>query len=777
MTARRLPIIGGFIVLLGIALSLLLTSQPVYAGSAVGSTATPGGCSGSCGSSPSTSNGYGWYRFDSSGGGPAQFKGGGTWDSVSATCRGVGTDTVIAFIILRPDGAVTSASVYNFDQTPFWNGLWWEVPYGGYPDYRGDDGGKWLSHGDAAARFSNLGSTPGYTFGRNVAWFCYNETPPWTIDPPVVEPPDTPDGDNNTNAAGAVADRITAVPGDKITWTHAIRNAGPSPTGKVVTYRYQNRQGLGDTAGPNNTLAAGAASGTVREFTSTYVVSASDLTKNLCRSTTASPRAWNNDGWLESPQACVSVPYNYALTPTATLATARVIEGSSTARVDMAVDNVGPTQSAATQWQLTKTIVEPGGTVPNAAGGTSGSAALPCGTYFDNADSECSTVLSGSSVFGVGGTIVSGDQLTQQSVAVGDLEIGTKVCFAFSVQPQSSASTDWRHSAQDCISIGKKPKVQVWGGDLSVGKGFVGVTGAVPAANIITSTSIKDISGVQRLFGSWVEYGIFATGRIGAGIGAGPSTASGSAYGGDPAGLENATVCNTSTLSFTNASASSGCTESTTLGGYSTTRSIPDVAASFPITASTPSLTASDLSDPAIKGLYTATADLVIAGGTINKGRWIVLNAPSSTVTITGNILYTSDTLQSARDIPQLIIIAKNIIIADTVTRIDSWLVAKGATTLVDGKINTCGTVGGVALVETDPLTADICNQQLTVNGPVMANKLFLRRTFGSGTGTASGDPAEIFNLRPDAYMWAASRSQSNGRIQTVYSTELPPRL
>jgi len=99
------------------------------------------------------------------------------------------------------------------------------------------------------------------------------------------------------------------------------------------------------------------------------------------------------------------------------------------------------------------------------------------------------------------------------------------------------------------------------------------------------------------------------------------------------------------------------------------------------------------------------------------------------------------------------------------VKQIDAWLIAKSG-------LNTCSDVVG-------NLSSTLCNNQLTVNGPVMAGQLYLRRTAGSGTGQDhSGDPAEIFNLRPDAYMWASMRATGGGnRAQTVYTTELPPRL
>jgi hypothetical protein len=58
-----------------------------------------------------------------------------------------------------------------------------------------------------------------------------------------------------------------------------------------------------------------------------------------------------------------------------------------------------------------------------------------------------------------------------------------------------------------------------------------------------------------------------------------------------------------------------------------------------------------------------------------------------------------------------------------------------------------------------------------------MTNKLYLRRTAGSGTGAInSGDPAEVFNLRADAYMWSYERAKKLNIVKSVYTVELPPR-
>ena len=58
-----------------------------------------------------------------------------------------------------------------------------------------------------------------------------------------------------------------------------------------------------------------------------------------------------------------------------------------------------------------------------------------------------------------------------------------------------------------------------------------------------------------------------------------------------------------------------------------------------------------------------------------------------------------------------------------------------------------------------------------------MTDNLYLLRTAGSGTGAASGDPAEVFNMRADVYLWAFSQASSGSRIHSVYITELPPRF
>ena len=70
------------------------------------------------------------------------------------------------------------------------------------------------------------------------------------------------------------------------------------------------------------------------------------------------------------------------------------------------------------------------------------------------------------------------------------------------------------------------------------------------------------------------------------------------------------------------------------------------------------------------EGIYKATGTITLSSATIQKGKWIVINAPTATVNISGNITYTDAELSGLEDIPQLVIIAQNIYIAESVTQV-----------------------------------------------------------------------------------------------------------
>ena len=119
-----------------------------------------------------------------------------------------------------------------------------------------------------------------------------------------------------------------------------------------------------------------------------------------------------------------------------------------------------------------------------------------------------------------------------------------------------------------------------------------------------------------------------------------------------------------------------------------------------------------------------------------------------------------------------MVIIADYINISPGVTNVDSWLIAKKS-------LATCDQAGDAANLNVTNtafnLSSIICSNELRVNGPVMAKKLWLRRTAGAGEGDQTGNPAEVFNYRPDAMLWINNRFNNNA-LRTTNLTELPPR-
>lgn len=432
---------------------------------------------------------------------------------------------------------------------------------------------------------------------------------------------------------------------------------------------------------------------------------------------------------------------NYNLVPTITTNPSNAVTSGSQVAVNGAVTNNGATSSATATWQISQFNVPSGAAIP--AGGDS--SAPPTAFYGNGA----TTAGSGSGTFPVSST-----NLSTLNITVPDAPVGTRVCFALSVSPYNQSTSDWRHSAPTCVVISKRPVVQVIGGDLRVGAAFTG--DPTPAASVIqTSVTIK--AGTS--YGSWDEYGLTASGAI-------TGMASGSAFAG---GLLCTLNCPVTELSFAN--------ESIPIGRYTALTPIPDIGSAFALTSMTPLY--SGLGDAALKRVETSKNDITIPGGTIQKNQWLVINAPTATVTITGDITYNElapdgKPMTSIGQIPQLVIIANKINIEGNVKNVDAWLIASGAT----GTIDTCSAWGGAQLDPTTvALTNGICTNALLVNGPVMAKKLYLMRTYGNDSGPLQGMPAETFNLRPDAYLWGIAYTENSGRLTTVYETELPPRF
>jgi hypothetical protein len=466
---------------------------------------------------------------------------------------------------------------------------------------------------------------------------------------------------------------------------------------------------------------------------------------------------------FEGNGACATIAFNYNLTPTISIGTPT--GGSSTTPVTPVVSQGGltpgstATYSQPTQWQISQFQIPIGENPPDVTQNTQD----PC-TYFQktlvakscvipkSSDSGATSRTKADTIFNTDGTIYgakspAGDTFSSSVVSPASIIAGYKVCYALSVntyQPYQS-SPNWRNSKVVCAStsVPKNPKVQVLGDDVRVGK------------SIDTSLSSATVSGLAKTFGSWGEYASFSVGK---------NTGFATAFGLKD-GSSSSTQSDWSELTFANAVGQYG-QFSTSVNSAGATQVTPFFTQQLDPKAS--NITNGDISTLATSKTPYKASSLTIqgAGGgdiTIAKGKTIIIVA-SGTVEIKSNIHYTSDPLSSLSDIPQVIIVAHDIKIDQNVSNVDAWLVADSSS----GTIDTCSDA-------TLPLTSSVCKTPLQVNGPVVTNQLYLKRTAGSDAADP-GAPAETFENSGSAYLWAYNYTQNDLGLQTTNQIELPPR-
>ena len=316
------------------------------------------------------------------------------------------------------------------------------------------------------------------------------------------------------------------------------------------------------------------------------------------------------------------------------------------------------------------------------------------------------------------------DESVPQSV--GPYGLGTYVCYMTSVKDPTWETNDndkWANSVMQCSVASAKPKVQTWSYDLKAG-------GQI-------NTSLSSFNG--NTYGSWGEYGIMSNLRnyqMGSGNGL---------MGGVPNGFGQDSW---SPLTF-----ASGASQGGVFGNFG--------GVTAPIVSQ----------DGAINGPAVIGS---LAG--LNKRQVYRING---TLRISGNLDYNIfGSFNNIEDLPRVVLVADDIIIDPGVTSIDPWLVAvgNGAT---PGRISTCSQVAGWSMQTANLYGAQngvggICTNQLTFNGPVVTDKIYLYRTFDN----QGGDAAEIFNLRPDAFLSSAAGGGTTKPVATTdIVTELPPRF
>lgn len=296
---------------------------------------------------------------------------------------------------------------------------------------------------------------------------------------------------------------------------------------------------------------------------------------------------------------------------------------------------------------------------------------------------------------------------------------GTRTCYIARVKNPTHASTDdnvWRYSDIVCTVAGIKPKIQVRGGDVKS-------TGMI-------ETSWVDVQ--SRRFGSWGEYGVLSRQSnyaMGSGATLGLSTT-----------LNMSPQSSWSNLTFKNTN--------NTYGDYGGTLSHTEISRTG-------------------AAEYSSSRSIGSIDELLGAGNRRVI-AVNGTLTITGDLVYPNEAT-TINDIPRIILIANDIVIKNTVRRIDPWLVAKRLSTCDHDRV-----AGFQSMTSAGLLDSTICNRPLTFNGPVIADKVYLYRTYD----TVNGDAAETFNLRADALLSSyVGRPLENPIATTGVVKELSPRF
>lgn len=261
----------------------------------------------------------------------------------------------------------------------------------------------------------------------------------------------------------------------------------------------------------------------------------------------------------------------------------------------------------------------------------------------------------------------------------------------------------------------------------------------------------------QNVYGSWGEYGIITNGKADSASGAGLSSSFNGRSGVTPRDYNKLTFANIPKF-----------------GNFSSTSSVPDNFTLPSVRGVRGNISGNVDVNSLASGEYNA-GNVTLTGSKLSVGKSIVIKS-SGVVRISGDLLY-ADT-NDVRQLPQLIIYAKNIIIEPSVGEVNAWLI-----TQKDGYVSTCGVVINTGSWLSGVSDAS-CGKQLKINGPIKTGRLFLRRTYGGKHASSAkndpnmhpGTPAEIINLRADTYIWAYNNYRNTGAISTMNVRELPPR-
>ena len=395
-----------------------------------------------------------------------------------------------------------------------------------------------------------------------------------------------------------------------------------------------------------------------------------------------------------------------------------------------------------------------------------------------------------------GNSNMQGDITTKDiKINVPDIVAGSDVCIRSAVYPSNSGADDnytnengngeWAYSQDKiCYTVGKKPSMQVWGGNV-FSKGSISTATSNKGHLDGYNTYNPSTNYSRHIFGSWNELGVISTGLIkgfGSGSALGYQSNDGGAVWpkfhpedgrgnnaniiGQPGGSTSISFCVHSPLTFAN----SGCNFGTvgligTATGTNKANDDKQRVINRLIPENKPSsVTEVDFNNN--ESYYYRNGSLVLNEANLGVAGAIKVVHATGNIEVDGDIVYGNDGYTTIFEVPKLVIYAEeNVEIDCNVKRIDALIMA--------GKqVQTCA--------DSDDVNNQNNSNQLVVNGAIIANTMSAKRTYGASSGANSIIPAEIVNFDPTLYMWAGSNDQSDtvsGGLNATYTVEVSPRL
>lgn len=330
----------------------------------------------------------------------------------------------------------------------------------------------------------------------------------------------------------------------------------------------------------------------------------------------------------------------------------------------------------------------------------------------------------------------------------------------------------WYNFGAACRTIAKKPTTAAWNGSVMT-MGNISTS----LASRHNSITFGDIANDDRtLYGSWSEYLVVAN----VNLNSSRTMASGSSL---SKGSTTLKLCDgqpwssNSSLTISNFSGSdTNVCQLTPSGVTSNTTFMTRLNAYLRDVENNPNI--------------TKTSNIGDLYGGVHGNMVLTVNGD---LKIEQNITISDSTSYGIHNVPQAVIFVNNgnVDISENVDRIDAWLIVTGTKGSNTGIVNTCAgfTPGTNVDVTSDGsgFSGNRCTKQLAFNGPVIARKMNLQRSYGSdplisrtgtfGTSSYKETPAEIFNLRADSYLWAYAQAARYGSSYSeAYSRELAPR-